>query len=49
MPPHTPPNWIIIAEQATKETDPKKLLVLIEQLTQALDEHSEAKSQRREP
>jgi hypothetical protein len=31
------PPWIEIAEQASKETDPRKLTALVEQLCDALD------------
>jgi len=31
------PPWIDIAEQASKETDPRKLVILVEQLCDALD------------
>jgi len=31
------PPWIDIAEQASKETDPKKLAALVEQLCDAVD------------
>jgi len=35
------PHWIELAEQASKETDPRKLSVLIEQLCAAIDRKSE--------
>lgn len=33
------PEQIQLAEQASKETDPEKLRILVEQLCKALDEH----------
>ena len=33
--------WCSIAEQASKETDPAKLTILVEQLCRALDERLE--------
>jgi hypothetical protein len=34
----TDQKWYSLAEQASKETDPAKLLVLVDQLCRALDE-----------
>jgi hypothetical protein len=31
-------NWCVIAEQASKEMDPEKLLLLVERLCKAFDE-----------
>jgi len=35
MKPH--PTWLPLAEQASKETDPAKMIQLVEQLCQAID------------
>ena len=32
-------DWLPIAEQASKEMDPEKLMILVEQLCSALDGH----------
>jgi hypothetical protein len=37
-------KWYSLAEQASKETDPEKLQILVAQLCSALDEHNEAQS-----
>lgn len=34
-----PNNWRHLAEQASKEPDPEKLMSLVEELNRALDEH----------
>lgn len=39
----TQTDWMSLAEAASKEMDPVKLMKLIEQLTQALDAHETRK------
>jgi hypothetical protein len=36
MTPYQQTNWLHLAEQATKELDPKKLMRLVEELNRAL-------------
>jgi hypothetical protein len=38
-------QWRILAEEATQEKDPEKLIEIVEALTRALDEHETQKSQ----
>jgi len=42
-------GWRPIAEQASKETDPQKLTILIGKLCRALDRECGEKSRRNEP
>ena len=44
MPSHTSSDWKVIAEQVVKETNPQKLIILIEQLNDALAERSKPSS-----
>ena len=39
----TSPNWLTLVEQASKETDPAKMIDLVEQLCQAIDVHRNRK------
>jgi hypothetical protein len=43
------PPWIDIAEQASKETDPRKLTALVEQLCDALDRRVQSNHGRKHP
>jgi len=38
----SPGNWLVIAEQVSREVNPAKLMGLIEQLCQALDDRKKA-------
>jgi hypothetical protein len=42
---HQPSDWTVIAAQASTEMNPQKLMLLIQQLTRALDERTLIKSQ----
>jgi hypothetical protein len=35
-------NWQHLAEQASKELDPKKLMILVDQLTRTLEQNERA-------
>jgi hypothetical protein len=39
MTPRRQPDWYYLAEQASNESDPEKLMSLIGELNRALDEH----------
>lgn len=41
MAPHEDRDWLPIAEQASTEMDPEKLMILVAQLCQALEERAE--------
>lgn len=41
MPPHQPSDWKHLAEQASKELDPEKFMILIQELNRVLAEREE--------
>jgi len=44
---HRASDWKLIAEQASKEMDPEKLMSLVRELSRALDEEEEMSHQHR--
>jgi hypothetical protein len=49
MTPHPPSDWQHLAEQASKETDPNKLMKLVSELCSALDSERKQKSHLNQP
>lgn len=50
MPPNEPKGWRTLWERAQRETDPKKLAAIIDQMNQLLTEHEKAAAdEKREP
>lgn len=47
MTPHHPSDWERLAEQASKEMDPKKLIEIVTEINRVLGEREETSRQRR--